>query len=158
MAAVSTAARRGRRVSAMFCRSTGDGELGMNSGNEVETQGANMALQSTLFSDDHALQSCLVDDRAHVTLGASGPHVTKIHSALIVLDNSEIELRELREGRYGASTAAAVLAFKRKRQIVNFSYQTQADNIVGKMTIAAMDREMLVVEGRWRNETCPPDR
>jgi hypothetical protein len=45
--------------------------------------------------------------------------------------------------RYGPSTAAAVLKFKQKRNIVNRAYQTQADNIVGKMTIAALDNEML---------------
>jgi hypothetical protein len=39
-----------------------------------------------------------------------------------------------------------VLAFKRRRKIINFSYQTQEDNIVGKMTIAALDREMEKLE------------
>ncbi len=36
-----------------------------------------------------------------------------------------------------------MLAYKEKRHIINHSYQTQADNIVGKMTMAALDREML---------------
>jgi hypothetical protein len=105
-----------------------------------------MALQSVLFSDDDALQACLINDRAHVTLGAVGDHVTKIHSALVVLDDASIDLSELRVGRYGPSTAQAVLAYKRKRQIINHSYQSQADDIVGKMTIAAMDNEMLAAE------------
>jgi hypothetical protein len=56
--------------------------------------------------------------------------------------------------KYGASTAAAVLAFKRQRHVINTSYQTQADNIVGKMTIAAMDREVL---SRERAGPPPPD-
>jgi hypothetical protein len=99
-----------------------------------------------LFYGDRALEDCLVHDSAHVTTGAVGGHVTKIHSALVLLDNSTIDITELREGRYGPSTAAAVLAFKRKRQIINYSYQTKADNIVGKMTIAAMDREVLALE------------
>jgi peptidoglycan hydrolase-like protein with peptidoglycan-binding domain len=99
-----------------------------------------MGLQSALFVDDDELQACLVNDRAHVTLGAVGDHVTKIHSALTVIDNANINLDELQDGRYGPTTAAAVLAYKRKRQIINHSYQTQADDIVGKMTIAAMDR------------------
>jgi hypothetical protein len=47
------------------------------------------------------------------------------------------------DGIYGHRTAAAVLAYKRARNIVNHKYQTQADNIVGKMTIAAFDRELL---------------
>jgi hypothetical protein len=46
--------------------------------------------------------------------------------------------------RYGPSTADAVLTYKTTRNIVNRSYQTQADNIVGKMTIAAMDKELLI--------------
>ncbi len=39
-----------------------------------------------------------------------------------------------------------MLAYKRKRNIINFSYQTQADNIVGKMTIAALDKEIFEKE------------
>jgi hypothetical protein len=35
-----------------------------------------------------------------------------------------------------------VLAYKRKRHIINPSYQTAPDNIVGIKTIAAMDREL----------------
>ena len=42
---------------------------------------------------------------------------------------------DLRPGR----GADAVLQFKVARDIVNRSYQTKADNIVGKMTIAALD-------------------
>ena len=117
-----------------------------------------MGLQSALFSDDDALQDCLVNDRAHVTLGAVGDHVTKIHSALTVIDNANINLDELQDGRYGPTTAAAVLAYKRKRQIINHSYPTQADDIVGKMTIAALDREMLVIEGQEAQRAFPPRR
>jgi peptidoglycan hydrolase-like protein with peptidoglycan-binding domain len=116
-----------------------------------------MSLQSALFVDDEALQACLIDDRAYVALGASGDHVTKIHSALVVLDHARINLAELRDDLYGPSTAAAVLAYKRKRQIINPSYQTKADDIVGKMTIAAMDREMMAVEHRETQRAFPPD-
>jgi hypothetical protein len=35
-----------------------------------------------------------------------------------------------------------VLAFKKARHIINHAYQTQEDDIVGMMTIAAMDREL----------------
>lgn len=45
---------------------------------------------------------------------------------------------------YGADTAAAVAAFKRKRQILNV--QGRIDDIVGKKTIAALDAEMLALE------------
>jgi len=41
-----------------------------------------------------------------------------------------------------------VLASKKKRRIINFTYQTQADDIVGKMTIAALDKEMVTFENR----------
>jgi peptidoglycan hydrolase-like protein with peptidoglycan-binding domain len=64
-------------------------------------------------------------------------------------------VRQLRTGRYGKSTAAAVLAFKTKRKIINYSYETQVDNIVGKMTIAALDNEMVLRESRPRQL---PDR
>ncbi len=114
-----------------------------------------MALQSALFVDDDKLQACLINDRAHVTIGAVGDHVTKIHSALTVIDNASIDLAELQAGRYGPSTAAAVLAYKRKRQIINHSYQTQADDIVGKMTIASLDSEMIVIEHREQARAFP---
>ena len=39
-----------------------------------------------------------------------------------------------------------MLAYKQKRNIINRSYQTKADNIVGKMTMAALDKEMLEAE------------
>jgi peptidoglycan hydrolase-like protein with peptidoglycan-binding domain len=115
-----------------------------------------MGLQSALFTDDDDLQACLVNDRAHVTIGAVGDHVTKIQSALTVIENASIEIAELRDSRYGPSTAAAVLAYKRKRKIINHSYQTQADDIVGKMTIAAMDREMSAIERQEAQKAFPP--
>ena len=60
-----------------------------------------MALQSSLFSADRALQECLSNDRAHVTTGAIGEHVTKIQSDLVALEDATIDVGELREGRYG---------------------------------------------------------
>jgi hypothetical protein len=49
---------------------------------------------------------------------------------------------------YGPKTRAAVQEFKRKRKIINFSYQTAADDIVGKMTIARLDNELFALEQR----------
>jgi len=46
------------------------------------------------------------------------------------------------DGIYGSATATAVLAYKRKRDIVNRTVQATADNIVGKMTMTTLDREM----------------
>jgi hypothetical protein len=105
-----------------------------------------MALESELFRDDQRLQACAVDNAAHLTPGAVGPPVAKVQIALALVDEAEIDAGELAATRYGPSTAAAVLDFKTARSIINFSYQTQADNIVGKMTIAALDREMAAFE------------
>ena len=74
--------------------------------------------------------------------GASGPHVANIQAVLHYLDNLAIDVSELVSERYGPSTAAAVLAFKKACHIVNRSYQTSEDDIAGVMTIAAMDREV----------------
>lgn len=62
------------------------------------------------------------------------------------IDGYRIEPHEIASGRYGPSTAAAVLAYKKKRKIINRAYQTAPDNIVGKMTIAALDEDMLRIE------------
>jgi peptidoglycan hydrolase-like protein with peptidoglycan-binding domain len=111
-----------------------------------------MPLQCRFFRDDKALQSCLVNDAAHVQPGAKGVHVEKIQAALIFLDGAVIDPGEVSARFYGHSTSTAVLAFKQRRDIVNRAYQTRPDNIVGKMTIAAMDSELL------RNESPSPNR
>ena len=90
-----------------------------------------MALQSQLFRNDPKLEAAAVSDPAHIVPGARGEHVRKIQLALIQLDRAA----NAADGIYGPATAAAVLAYKKKRNIVNRAYQTQADNIVGKMTI-----------------------
>jgi peptidoglycan hydrolase-like protein with peptidoglycan-binding domain len=102
-----------------------------------------MALNSHLFRGDGALEACLAQNSAHITSGARGSHVTKIQSALIDLDEAVIDQDELGRKIYGPSTAAAVLAYKQKRSIINRSYQSSADDIVGKMTIKAMDDELV---------------
>lgn len=102
-----------------------------------------MSLTSNLFKPDQRLQKTLISDPAHVVPGEKGDHVARIQVALQDLDDLEINADELSKKEYGPSTAAAVLAFKRARKIINRSYQTSEDNIVGKMTIAALDKEML---------------
>jgi len=102
-----------------------------------------VALASNLFRNNQRLQSCLISDPAHVTPGSTGPHVELIQLALMDIDDAAIDAGELAAKRYGPSTAAAVLAFKKKRKIINRSYQSTEDDIVGKMTIAALDKEML---------------
>ncbi|HZS53464.1 MAG TPA: hypothetical protein VFA65_03605 [Bryobacteraceae bacterium] len=105
-----------------------------------------MALQSRLFRNDHKLEAAAVSDPAHIVPNARGLHVGKIQIALIHVDGAVINGRELQSAAYGASTARAVFAFKQKRNIINRSYQTKPDNIVGKMTIAELDREILALE------------
>jgi hypothetical protein len=105
-----------------------------------------MSLKSELFKGDKQLEACAVSDPAHVweRENAVGDHVTKIQHALVVLDCAlpKIKSEEISARRYGPSTAAAVLDYKTARSIINKAYQTSPDNIVGKMTIARMDKEM----------------
>ncbi|GLS19608.1 hypothetical protein GCM10007874_26250 [Labrys miyagiensis] len=105
-----------------------------------------MPLNSRTFAGDSKLEACLVDDAAHLTIGAQGEHVAKVQSAVIYLDGLDIDAAELQAGRYGPSTAAAVLKFKTARSIINRAYQQSADNIVGKMTIKALDDELFAAE------------
>jgi hypothetical protein len=105
-------------------------------------------LVSFLFRDNKRLQATLLSDAAHVTPGSRGEFVHKIQIALEDLDGVVIAPTEVAASFYGPSTAAAVLAFKRKRAIINRAYQTSADNIVGKMTIANLDEEMVAKQVR----------
>jgi len=107
-----------------------------------------MPLVSLLLRDEPLLQACLVADTAHVVPGASGRHVGLIQKVLLVLEKAPISAAELRSALYGPTTTAAVLDYKRKRNIVNRAYQTTADNIVGKMTIAQMDNELSLLDLR----------
>jgi hypothetical protein len=110
------------------------------------TGGCKMSLKSELFRGDKQLEACAVSDPAHVweRENSVGDHVTKIQHALVVLDCAMIKIKseEISAQRYGPSTAAAVLDYKTGRSIINKAYQTSPDNIVGKMTIAKMDKEM----------------
>lgn len=99
-----------------------------------------MALQSTLFRGDSKLEAAAVSDPAHVFQGARGAHVALIQQALVRLDGAAIAV----DASYGPGTTAAVIAFKRRRQIVNA--RGQIDGIVGKKTVAALDAELLAGE------------
>jgi len=105
-----------------------------------------MALKSQTFKGDQRLTDCLTKDSAHLTLGTHGEFVGKVQSALIYLDDLTIDDNELDTETYGPSTAKAVLAFKKKRKIINHSYQSTEDDIVGKMTIKALDEELAIAE------------
>jgi peptidoglycan hydrolase-like protein with peptidoglycan-binding domain len=105
-----------------------------------------MPLNSRTFAGDPALEACLVNDSAHLTIGVQGEHVAKVQSAIIFLDGLDIDPAELRAQLYGESTAAAVLRFKTARGIINRAYQQTPDKIVGKMTIKALDDELVLAE------------
>jgi hypothetical protein len=105
-----------------------------------------MALKSKTFSGDKRLEACLVNDAAHLTPGTTAEFVAKVQAALIFLTGADIDESELDSQTYGSSTAAEVLAFKQQRQIINRAYQQKADNIVGKMTIKALDDELSLAE------------
>lgn len=116
-----------------------------------------MALASRLFAGDPRLEACLVDHAAHVVEGDQGDHVGKIQYAVMVLDGGTINNREMEQMRYGPDTARLVKAYKTQRRIINFSYQQTADDIVGKMTIAALDKEMVVFEVLEYSRSLIPD-
>jgi len=106
-----------------------------------------MALRSRHFRGSNRLESCLAADAAHVTPGQRGDHVSLIQYALLRLQVPGISTSEVQKKEYGPTTGNAVLAFKRSFDIVNRSYQTTADSIVGKMTMAELDRQIWALEG-----------
>src|SRR5262245_60144187 len=105
-----------------------------------------MALRSRLFSGDIKLDAAARSNPAHIAPGAVGQHVAKIQQALRLLDGDAIAPAELSAERYGPSTAKAVLSYKTDRGIINRTYQKQPDNIVGVMTMASLDDDMVRIE------------
>ena len=112
-----------------------------------------MPLKSRLFQGDVKLEACLVKDAAHIVLGSSGDHVAKIQTAVSRLEGYSINFSEIQQMLYGTSTAKAILDYKVKRNIINRSYQTKADNIVGKMTIESLDKEIAMLERQVHHKT-----
>lgn len=111
--------------------------------NKPEILGKLGILKSNLFAGDARLEACATSNPDHVTPGTVGPQVRKIQGAVITLDDAIISSSEFNTGLYGPSTARAVLAYKTKRNIVNRSYESRADDIVGIMTIRRLDAELL---------------
>ncbi len=105
-----------------------------------------MPLVSRLFSVDRKLQACLTSHSAHVVPGDRGDHVARIQSALVRLRVLKPADARVEAGYFGTRTAA-VLFYKQSLKIINRRYQTKADNIVGKMTIASLDRAVFVLDG-----------
>lgn len=106
-----------------------------------------MPLVSRLFSVDRKLQACLISDSAHIMQGDRGDHVARIQSALVRLRVLKPADARAEAGYFGARTAAAILFYKESLKIINRRYQTKADNIVGKMTIASLDRAVFILDG-----------
>jgi peptidoglycan hydrolase-like protein with peptidoglycan-binding domain len=105
------------------------------------------SLKCKLFRGDPKLEACLVSDPAHVVPGSQGDHVGKIQQALFLLGAGVIGPKEIGEKKFGPDTLRAVRAFKGPpRNIINRSYQSTPDDIVGKMTIATLDREMFSLD------------
>lgn len=105
-------------------------------------------LRSELFRGNTRLERCAVDNAQHIVRGNRGDFVSKIQEALVILDDAILTGTDITSQTYGTSTAEAVLAYKTARNIVNRSYQSTPDDIVGIMTIARMDKEMAEMEVR----------
>jgi hypothetical protein len=105
-----------------------------------------MALRSDLFKDDPQLRAVLENPNAHLivkTPPIRGNHVGKVHQALALLQPSPAVSETEKIGQeYGPSTAEAVFAYKKKRNIINTAYQSAPDKIVGTMTLQTMDDEL----------------
>lgn len=110
-----------------------------------------MSLVSHLFAGDKLLEACAVQDSAHLLKGSRGDHVSKVQTAVSRIDGYTIAADEIYSRVYGASTAAAILAFKTRRNIINPAYQNKPDNIVGKRTIVALDRELAILESNAKH-------
>ena len=103
-------------------------------------------LRSDLFRGDPRLERCLFHDSAHVLKGHRGDFVSKIQYAVLVLAGGTIRGSEVSSMLYGEDTARLVKKYKVNRKIINYTYQQSADDIVGKMTIRALDSEMFAIE------------
>lgn len=104
-------------------------------------------LVSKHFRDNERLQKCLVSPPDHVTPGSQGKHVALIQEAIIRLGAGVIGASEIASEFYGESTKQSVLKYKGPpRNIINKTYQSTPDNIVGQMTIDRLDDEMQELE------------
>jgi hypothetical protein len=100
-------------------------------------------LRSKFLSQSKRLQDCLLHDNSHVQFGDRGDYVHIIQLAVMAVEPVSISKDELNSQHYGKTTQDAVLKYKTRRNIVNATYQKNADAIVGKMTIKALDDELV---------------
>ncbi len=97
------------------------------------------SFKSPQFIGDPKLEACAISNAAHIVPGSVGGHVAKIQIALAKAGQT-IDPTEIAGKRYGASTTAAVVAFKSGLGLLN--YAGQIDNIVGIKTVLALDAVM----------------
>ncbi len=105
-----------------------------------------MPLSCKFFKGEQRLEECLVSDPAHILRPQQGDHVALVQQAIIIFEGDVIAGGDLGTRTYDDSTAKAVKEYKRKREIINKTYQTAADDIVGKMTIARLDKDLTARE------------
>lgn len=103
-----------------------------------------MPLSSQLLKGDVALEAAALYDSSHILPGSSGQAVVKIQQALNLLEQAGLTP----DGKFGPGTAAAVLAFKKKRGLIRNDVAGGWTAIVGKGTVAALDRELAEIENR----------
>ncbi len=132
---------------------------------------------SKLFEGNTRLEQCAKSHQSHVTIGNQGAHVKLIHTALQTatpcLFPNEVAmavwlltkslrhrplLQEYSNSIYGPETAAIVLQYKKIHKIINSTYQTVPDNIVGIMTIKHLDSAVWAAEtANLKPPTISPD-
>lgn len=105
-------------------------------------------LRSDELKDDPKLEGCATKPSAHLLIGTPpGPHILKIQLALERLRPSGPKISDTEKSAmsYGPTTAAAVFNYKSTHvpPIINTSYQSSPDKIVGQMTIRAMDDDLM---------------
>lgn len=104
-------------------------------------------LRSDELKDDPKLEACATNPSGHLRIGSPpGPHILKIQLAIERLQPTgpSISAEEKKAMSYGPTTAKAVLYYKTNHTppIINSSYQRVPDNIVGQMTIMALDADL----------------
>jgi hypothetical protein len=97
------------------------------------------------------LAQCLSNDLQHITPKSQrGAHIAAIQTALqkIGEDQKDLGLPPITdaEGEYGSTTADAVLKYKSKPVRPIARSGQPIDNVVGRMTISEMDRDLLKIE------------
>jgi len=94
---------------------------------------------------------------SHFALGQSGENIRVLQQALSMISERMPTLDVMPvtvTGVYDAAFASAVAHYKRSRSILN--YAGAIDNIVGRKTIASLDRDLIALQGDPAPEPCPP--